>query len=524
MNVLARSSYFSDGSSPTHAEIFTRSSTQPVAFNEVLICVVTGPATSISVSFDVTIGERDEPLALAGVATGFMPNGSVEDLQAAVDIVNEVVAARTGFDNTVHADLSTRLSTDYGAVGMASRLSFFSRVLRSNDYSVTTGLTSVVASGSFTEIDRDHEPKITLDGSGSETAEGAIAAPNDTVRNVVLIQDATTGYRPVDNATDRRVVFGRLVGPNESSIAGVWRFLNASKDATATGGNGQATVELQVGDSIIGADGKHYEIESITDNNNVVLRTAYQGVTATSASTSRRRWQVNLRKIEAGVEVAASLSATTTIRFFLPSFVSMGRSNFDWRLALHTSSERVPLPSASTTVPGTVQLASTGSVLGAVNIQNSGVPLVGGPFTTINFNAIAADVDEVVPGSGELVVVEIGPKGAKGPIGTTGETGDPGPTGPGFSILNPFEISTEIVNPPTTTTPFSFTRDMGHNVRYLHGNIAKFRDLTAFAAGADRVDITNVSVPTATEGRIEGTMGGSSGNVALTLFLSSAGD
>jgi len=522
MNVLARSSYFSNGASPTSAEIFTRSSTQPVAFDEVIICVVTGPAATISVSAIPSLGERNEPIALNGVDTGFMPGGSVEDLLAAVDIVNEIVEARVDFDSTVHTDLSSRLSADYNAVGMASRLSLLSSVLRSNDYTAIAGNTSVVVSGSFSEIDRDHEPKISFEGNGSETTEGAVASPNDTVRNLVFIQDATTGYRPIDNPTTRQIVFGRLVGPNEEAIAGVWQFLNASKDVMATGGNGQAIVELQSGDTVIGVDGKYYEVATIVDNNNLTLRTAYQGTTATSPSTTRRRWQVNFRKIEAGVEVTASFSAITIIRLFFHSFVSIERSNFDWRSALHTASEREPLPDATTTVPGALLLADTTSRLGSVNIQNSGFPLAGGPFHTVNFNATSASVNELVPG--EVDVVEIGLKGVDGPIGTTGETGDPGPPGPGFSVINPFELSVEIVNPTGTSNPFSFTRDMGHSIRYLHGNIAKFSSRSAFAATGNRVDITNVSVPTATEGRIEGDLGGAAGDVNLTLFLSSAGD
>lgn len=521
LNVMARVRYFADGSSPTTAEIITRSNTVPVAETEALLCVVDGPAGALTVTSDPSVQERDEPLAFDHVDFGFMPGGSIESLQAAADIVNEVIAARVGLDSTVHSDLSTRIAADYGAANMADRLALLFRSLRSNDYDISAGEEEFIVSGSFSGIDRDFDPKISLEGTGDETNEGAIAGPNDSTRNVALLVDATTGYRPVDDPTDRNLIFARLVGPEQQGISGEWRFLNASKDVTATDGNGQATVELKVRDTILGPDGNHYEIEDVTSDNTIELRTAYQAASETIPSTSRRRWKIQLKKIASGVEEDASLPNDATVRFFFPSFVSTERSNADWSLAMHTAAEKEPLGAATTTIPGTVLLADAGALLGSVNIQNVGTPLGGGPFHTINFNAANAAIANL--GSGEVGVVEIGPEGPQGPDGASGGAGPVGDQGPGYSQLNAFEISGEFPGTPGKTVPFSFTRDMGHTIRYVSGNVAKWRDNGFFSTPGDRLDILNVS-SSGTEATIEGTMGGIYGDVFLTLFLSSAGD
>lgn len=524
MNVMVRISYYADGTVPTSAEVFSRSATVAVGANEALLCVVDGPAAALTLAADVSLQERDEPLAYGHINFGFMPGGSIESLQAAADIVNEVIAARAGLDGTAYTNLNARITGDFSATSMASRLALAFYALRSNDYDIAAGGSGANVSGSFTQTDRDHNPKITLDGSGGETSEGAIADPNDIVRNVVLVVDASTGYRPIDDETERRVIFGRLSGPNQKVVGGVWQFLNASRNVVTTDGNGQATIEFEAGNAILGPDGAYYEVDSILTNNSIELRSAFQGVSATVTSTQVTQWKVLLKKIVSGVEVDAALLDDTTIRFFFPTFLSMKQSNADWRSALHTAAERVPLPSASTVVPGMVRLANSGALLGSVNIQNAGTPIAGGPFHTINFNAANASVVAAPGDPQEVEVVEIGPVGATGDDGSSGAPGDPGDTGPGYSTLNPFEISTELPGTPGLTVMWSFTKDMGHNVRYISGGIAKWRDNGFFSTPGDRLDVSDVVIASATEGRIEGSMGGVFGDVFVTPFLSSAGD
>lgn len=521
--VIARASYYDNPAQPTEASLITRSGPAiTVSDDEVLVCIVNGPAATISVDNDPALDQQDAPLALDGVNFGFMPGGSIESLQAAADIVAEVIAARTNLSATTNASLSARLAVDYGAEAMASRLALVFRALRSNDHDMLSGDTTAIVSGSFTEVERDYLPELTFEGDGSETVAGAVAAPEDTNRNIAVVVDATTGHRLIDTATDRRVVFGRVVGPNEEAISGEWSFLNASTNLAATDGAGQATVELELGDTVKGPDGKHYEVETITGDNSVVLRTAYQGSSASSSTVIRRRWQLTLRKLVGGVEQDATVTANTTIRFFFPVFLSMSQGNADWKHAMHTAAERPPLPLASTTVPGRVRLANTGSLLGSIAVQNAGAPVGGGPFHTINFNAANASV--IPTGTpGEVEVAQIGPQGTQGPDGASGGPGPTGGPGPGFSELNPFEVSTEFSGGgPGVPLPFSFTQDMGHNIRVLHGNIAKIRDLGFFSGGGnDRLVISDVSAISATQGRIQGSL---AGDTRVVVFLSSAGD
>lgn len=519
IHVICRVNYDSSGSIATNAEIITRSAAA-VGFDEILICVVSGIPASLSIAFDASLGQRDAPLAFTGINFGFMPSGSVEDLESIVDAINEVVEARVGLDNSTYSNISARLAGDQSAGSMASRLGLALRVLRSNDYAMSAGQESINVSGSFTAVDRDFNPLITLDGSGAETSTGAVSSPNDTTRNVCILQNATTGYRPVNDPNARLTVFGRLSGPTEIPMAGTWTFTNAGTGVTAV--NGQATTEIQVGDTIQGADGRYYEVATITNNNNIVLSNAYVGMSASTANIVARRWTLTLRVLDNGLESNSSLPTPMIVRFFFPAFLTMENSNYDWRLAAHNALEKEPMPQATTTTAGLNILATPGAFLGSVSIQNAGVALVGGPFHTINFSAPSASI---IPGSttGEIEVANIGPTGAPGSPGAAGGPGPTGPTGPGFNAFNEFEVSGEFTTSPGVLTTRTFTRDMGHNVRVVFGNIAKWRDLGFFSPTNDLFEVLDVRF-SGTEATIEVQHGGVAGDNLITLFLSSAGD
>ena len=514
IHIIARVTY-TEGL-PTTAQIITRSA-QPVVYNEVLICILSGTAGALVLQANPSLGERDAPLAFTGTPFGFMPAGAIEDMEAAADAVNEVVAARIGLDLTVHPSLSDRLAADQTAASMAGRLALALRVFRSNDYDVPAGEEEMNVSGSFSEIDREHNPFITLGGLGSETAEGVVAAPNDAVRNVCIIVDADTGYRPVDDPSARRLIFGRIDGPDEIIVTGTWSFVNADTDVSAIGG--QAQSELEVGYTLQGSDGKFYEIETISGNNNLTLKNAYTGPSASSANLIARRWKLRFRKIISGVEDDASFTIATKIRFFFSAFVRHNQSHGDWTTLLHSTGEKTPVINATTAALGLVRLATPGAALGAVNIQNIGVPL--GPFHIVNFSAVEASI---VPGpnAGELEVAEIGPQGPQGPTGPSGPAGPAGEQGPGFSQKNPFKATLEAgsasIAPPT---PFTFTEDVGHNIRYLAGNIATRRDQGIFVPGADIIDITALEKVSDQEARIAGTFAGDN---FTKFFFSTAGD
>jgi len=514
IHVLARAFYTDDAAVPTTAEIITRS-VGPVGVNEVVICTLTGTAPALVIEADPSIGERTEPLAFAGIDFGFMPAGSIEDLQAATDMVNEVVAARVALDTTIHTSLSARLAADQSASALAGRLALALRVLRSNDHPILAAAEDVIVSGSLTEIDREHSP-VSLGGLGDETTEGAVAAPFDTVRNVCIVVDATTGYRPVDNPSDRRLIFGRLEGPSEIVLSGTWSFVNA--DTSVSGVDGQATAEAKIGDTISGPDGLFYEIAAINSANSFTLKNAFTGFAAAKSDCVLQRWKLKLRKITGTAETSASLPAAATLRFFFPAFLRHDRSYGDWSAMLHSSAGKAPIAAATVADFGVGVLSTSGAVLGAVNIQNGGFPLAGGPFHAIDFNASNATV--VTDAAGTVEVTEIGPQGATGPPGTSSGPGPPGDPGAGFTAINPFEV-TGFTNgiSPSTWVPFSYSKDMGHEIHYLAGGIRSYKDFAVFFAGFDSAEIQSLTAVGSTAtitGRVRG-------DTSVSLFFSSAG-
>lgn len=522
LNVLLRATYTDDADTPTTAEIVTTSAADGVTAREVRICRISGTPAAPVVSADPAAGERDEPLALSGNNFGFMPAGSVEDLAAAVDIVNEVVAARIGLDGTVYSSLSDRLTGDQSAEQMGARLGLSYKALRGNDYVIAAGAETLNVSGSFSEVDRDHLPLITLGGLGSETSAGAISDPNDTDRNVCLLQDALTGYRPVDDPINRRTVFGRLTGPEDVPVAGTWTFTRNSQSLVATGAT--ALSDFQVGDTVIGPDGLLYEVETVNTNSIVTLKSAYRGDTTSSSLVSVRRWTLQLKKLVAGVEVDASLATPTTLRFFFPAFVSAGVSSFDYNLALHTSAERAPLEGATTSTPGRVTLADSSSKLGSITLQDAGVTV--GQFHTLVFSAPNALVS-VGSELGIVEIEEIGPTGVAGPNGAVGAPGPTGPTGPGFSTIAPYVLAGRFSStaPPAVQTG-STTVNLGLNTRIVCANVERIQNIGGggATAGVDLARITGiqqVSPPGDSQIQVDYEVGG---GFQIGIYLSGAGD
>lgn len=521
INVIGKVQYTDDPSVATVGSLVTRSA-GPMNFDEVLVCRVDGPDTALSVTFDPAAGERDAPLSYAGVRFGFMPAGSVEDLIAAVDEVNEVTAARLGLDGVTYGSLSDRLSADLSAASLASRLARRVVVLRSNDYLAEAGATTINISGSFSEVNRDHEPKISLDGLGSETTTGAVAAPNDEVRNIAVVQDTATGFRTLDDPTSSLVVFGRIIGPTDESAAGVFSFQNAQKSVSIT--DGQITETAETGDLLQGADGKFYEIAAIYSDSQLELSDAYTGPTASSGGLITRRWLLALKKISGSTEIPASLSEAATIRCFFPAFLTSSQSNFDWRTAQMTPGGRPPIPDASTTVPGRVVLTQADSRLGSINVRkgSAGTPVLSslpsGRFHTINFidgNGLVTQTS-----AGEASVGRIGATGPQGPDGQSGGIGPDGDQGAGFSQITPFKISGTYAGPGVGTTNYSWTTSMGHTIRNLAVQIARYWD-SGFFTTTEFVEITDLQGVSSTSATVVFTLGGDS---LCKLLVSSAGD
>jgi hypothetical protein len=509
--VTLRAAYYDDA--PPVAELVAYSTMSTVPWNEVLVCVVNGPIGALVVLADPNANTRHEPLALSTTAFGFMPSGSIELLAAATDMVNEVVAARIGINGTPYSTLSSRIAADYGTTGMASRLGLVLTSLRSNDYSAASGVSQLNVSGTFSEVNRDFNPKVTLSGLGSETVQGAVAAPADSVRNVGIVVNTQTGGRLIDTETSRNVIFGRIDGPTVEALSGTLSFITASVDVS--GVDTSFGDELQVGDTIEGKDGRFYEVLTILDDSNLILRDAYVGPTDTFDASSLRRWTLRLRKLVAGVESAVALPSAATLRFFFPAFFDRATAAFDNDIACMAPGTAPPLPLASTTVPGRVQLGAPTSLVGAVLINNIAVPLVGGPFHTINFTAGGGQIVQPVPG--EVTIGEIGAAGGVGPPGAAGAPGPPGPTGPGYSVRTPFSVGTIL---PVYPLPYawSITRNMGHTIKHVTCSFGRIRDLGTVFLG-DFVTIDTL-VPTGPSVTATGVINGDN---EITVFFSSAG-
>jgi len=526
VHVLARATYTDAPDTPTTAEVFTRSA-GVVAADEVLICVVDGPVGSLTVDVTPSLA-RQTPLAFADTSYGFMPTGSIEDLQAAADAVNEVIASRLGLDGVTYPSLKERLDADYGATNMATRLARVLRVIRGNSFTIPAATTTTtLIGGSLSEANRDYLPARTFDGLGSETADGAVAGPNDAQRNVLLLVNALTGNKAVTNDTDRTIVFARLTGPVMTLLTGTVAYQNAQ--VAVSGSGTQFTAELVEGDLIEGVDGLFYEIQTIADDETMTLRNGYIGATAQSDGRSSRRWQLELFTLSGGVEVTASFDADTTVIPYLPVFVDRSVSVADWALPHHTPAERPPLPSATTTDAGRALLGTTGARVGAVFIQHLGAPVAGSPFHTINFVDGNGQVIEDPLNAGELDVGEIGIAGADGGPGPQGGPGPPGDPGPGFTEKTAFIAGSLVtVTGGAGSVAISYSEAMGHTVRYASGGFANIQAAAGsfgWVFSTDYAEITGITIAgnlVQISGNV--TSGGGGNGVSAQVFASSAGD
>jgi len=524
VQVIAKANY--TNGQPTTASIVPRPRQNPpqaIAKDEVLICELTGSPAGITSVLAAPGTNRTTPLAFAGTDFGLMPAGSMEALAAAVDILNEVAAARVDLENVQHATLKERLDTDLGAEAMAFRLGRELRYLVSNDYAVASGATEAIVSGSFSEVGRVNLPLISLNGGGSESVEGAITDPPDSARNVCLVIDAATGDRLISDATNRIVVFGRLKQDADFPLDGTLTFTNALQQINGT--TTKFLLQLKVGDTVQGPDGKFYEIATVPSDSLATITEPYQGVTATSGGLLRRRFRLVFRKFDAGVEADHALGAAQTVRFLFPAFVTVAHADFSGQLPIHATGERPAVPDATTSVPGKVALASAGSpFIGAINLQLGGGPVAGGPFHILNFTGSAGALVELSPGI--IDVTQIGPTGPIGPGAGPGPQGPQGNPGPSVTQLTPFHLFS--ADPLGSSPPVSVSHnvDFGYNITFLSGGMASVFVPAGsfFFGGRDTFTITSISKVSSTQGQIQGTGGGPGTVVAsVILYLDAAG-
>lgn len=292
---------------------------------------LSGPATSTNVSGSFAARNRDfEPYRDQSPATGIAVPAGVPTAIAAR--ASEFVdLALSGASGTFTVGLLITGATS-GATAIVKAVSGSTITVGDFVGSLVVGevvdQASPSASGTIASIDL-------REGAITEVSGAAATSPN-----VVTIIDTSTGNKPVDN---NLVVYGRLVygpggsgNPGELSLAAGQQLNFAAGSGTVVVGAGVITTpaEIDVGDIVEGADGRFYEVATITGSPNITSFTLpvtkpYVGPTVVnSGSRRRRRFILEFKKVVAGVETAATLPAGT-YQFFFPAWFTLEKSNYD---------------------------------------------------------------------------------------------------------------------------------------------------------------------------------------------------
>ncbi len=487
------------GSTPV-ATVFTRG-TIAVDPLEQLVCVVTELAGELEVAYDDPTN-RFTPFAHASAPLGFgyMKDGAVEELLAAVAMVAEVAAARedlTGFTWPYPDGLNDRIIADLDPAAIADRLGRVTRVLRSNDHLVSVTTDEINVSASFTETARLRAPAVTMDGAADEVA-GIVGVITGAERNACFVVNVGTNTRFTDD--DRGVAFGHLE-LDSSALTGTLTFSAVS--TTVTGVGTAFTSEIEVGDIILDPGGLYYEVATITDDFTLDLT---QFPSAGAISSDRRRFTLRMVKDDGtgtGIEIPYSVAGGSTIRFFFTAVFGLGTSAADARLEMFEGGEETPLPDADVGVKGSVLMhpGLTGALAGAIqSVLSAGAQIgTGSRVYAMSFTAASAgpsgvaNVDQTGP---------IGPTGAPG-VGV-GPPGPPGATGVGFD-----NFSSVFNDGPTYIPPWTGGEIISHTVvfpgplLYLHGGVSLWGEIGGLMDSADHFNVIAVNVGPANVGTIQ---------------------
>jgi hypothetical protein len=466
--VIGRADYVAG--TPSQGRLLTRT-TGPVGPQEIVVCQVSKPASDLVVSTTVPTHRRP-PLAFSGQGVGYMYGGATDDLVFAQGATSEVIKSRDNLTTPPAppaASLSARLANDLSGTAIANLLALKSAYLAGNVRSVTAGATSMNISDSFSEVTREIAPAITLAPNANETTEGAVTAPGDTDRNVAFLVEEGTGLRLETSAGGP--VYGRVVYTT-APLTGLITFVQADDEVTGSGTF--FSTELQVGDLILAPNGKYYAVESIPNNTNLVLTTAYPDYAPPNVASIRRRFTLNFFSRTTGVETAFALTQNRNIRPFFPAWFRLDRSVFDASTFMKKVGEMPNVPSATDSVRGLVKLAVAGGLAGAIyQITNGNSSIGANNFHTLNFTAVNASV--LNAGGGVANITVPGNPGPAGPGAVPGPTGPTGPPGPGANAANVWEVST-LYGPggihTFTVTYASGTPPFTGNVVHAVGGIA----------------------------------------------------
>lgn len=493
---------------PTTAEIFT-AATPPPGLDEQLICVVTKPAADL-VATASEPANRDTPYAYttAPYGYGFMADSAVEQLLAAVAMVDEVAAARVDMEGINHPwappgqlGLDERINTDLAPDKIADRLGLHYRVLRGEDYTAVGAQDTFAVSGSFAPAGRTRPPIISIPADGSEAQSGAITDSDLDGRNTCFVTLASTGERIVDS--ERLVVYGRLYNIG-AVLTGTVTFVASLPAVTGVGT--LFLTEVAVGDILVGPDGTNYIVTVVVDDFNIITSSAI-GVGGVTAAAVRLRFELRLVKNSGGVEVPHAVAGGTTIRFFFGAFLRLNIAAHDATAMMFAGGEEPPLADSAVGVKGKVLMhpGISGALAGAVfSVKDAGSPVgTGVPTYSLDFSGAAAGAPNVAN------ISAAGPTGPPGPGGgSPGPTGGPGPTGFGYdSYSTPFSASSTFTPPPggwPSSTVLSHSVIYPSAPKYLHGGMSLWQVDAIVADFSDHGELTLVNAV------------GSTGTVQLT--------
>lgn len=445
---------------PHSAELFTKtgSAADPT---EILVCVVTAIGTAV---YDDPTN-RDSPYAHASapLGFGFMKDGAVEELLAAVALTTEIGEARTDLTGTLQSSLDTRLEVDSAAAAMGSRLGKEIRTYQGVDVTVAVTGSTLNVSSSFAASARAAaglDPAEDIPGFATETTSGGVitsgilpedaptGSATDSVRNVCAVVDVTAGTGNSKRITDSlgSVAFGRL-SLEEVTLSGELTFdgtVNVVGD-----GSTLFTSEIQGGDIIEAPNGLYYEVATTPIVNNALTLTIAPP-SGVSTGLLRRRFTLTMLTRDAnnpGEEDPYSVNAATDIRFFFPVWRALHLPQFTSFQELAKNHEETPVPLATTTIAGRALVATRTPELpegkaGAVFSVFQGTLQRGQDHIhTIDFGS----ANLASPG-----VVDVTQRGATGPAGPDatgpagiGPAGPAGPTGPGINVYESFVESSE---------------------------------------------------------------------------------
>ena len=518
--VLATASY--QDNVQASGKIFTRV-TPASGPTEVSICRVDLVGGELSTS-SVIPTELQPPVAFEGQAFGFMNDGAIDELDASVVAEAEVVAARTS-DYTAPTggtpgvdpwtSLGDRIDGDISGPSMANRLALRPNNVFSNVHVAPASAVSVNVSGSFTETRRTIGPTLTIEAGADESNEGAVT---DAPDHICLVVNADTGQRIINS--NREPVYARL-GYTSGTLSGTEiRFFEALTQVDGNGTNPFALI--QEGDIVLANDGLYYEVATITDSDNAVLGSPFQGTSGSAFDTDYRRFSLTF-ETEADGPFFFPSTGPTNIQFVFPAYFKLDKSIFDGSLLIKRDGEVPQVPTATETVAGKALLEVPSGLAGSVRTILSTATQIGTDIHTLNFTTPGSVSDA---GNGVANISVAGPTGPIGVGAGTGPTGPGGPAGAGYSANNAYEF---IGWTPTNLAPiiFSDTFDFSTGspiitqIEFLYGGIAGFDAPRVL----QRYQITEITEVTATEGRISARI--DPGNLTFPqrfgLFLGAAG-